>query len=179
MPQGKKKVALGNMVAFIGYFGEWILKLDEKFRIVIPSRLRESARAFGFDSWYLAPGDNQTILLFDRDGWNLLRQNAGKAGADDAQALAFRRMFFSLAEDARPDPQGRMPLPQHLREHARLEKEVVLIGVDDHLEIWNKAAWDAFKKRNTALYEELAPPLFAIRANNGAATEKGGQNHEN
>lgn len=152
------------MAGLIGYFGMHDVKLDDKFRMVMPSRIREAARANGTDTWYMAPGDNHSILLFDRDGWIALRQNAGQTGEDHAQALAFRRMFFSLAEDARPDPQGRMPLPQHLREHAGIQKEAVVIGVDDHLEVWDKAAWEAFKKRNTSLYEELAPPLFAHRA---------------
>ncbi len=166
------------MVASYGYFGEWTLKLDDKARMTVPSRIRDIMRVFSFDSWFLAPGDNQSILLFDREGWGTLRKNAGRAGQTEEEALAFRRIFFSLSEESRPDPQGRMPLPEHLRKHAGIDKEVVVIGVDDHLEVWNKEAWEAFKKRNTALYEQLAPPLFAIRGNNGATTEKGGQNHE-
>ncbi|NUM56086.1 MAG: hypothetical protein HUU46_20795 [Candidatus Hydrogenedentes bacterium] len=158
------------MAGLTGYYGLWDVKLDEKCRIVMPSRIRETARAMGHDTWYMAPGDNHSILLFDRDGWVALRQNAGRTGDDHAQALAFRRMFFSLAEDARPDPQGRMPLPQHLREHAGIQKDAVVIGVDDHLEVWDKAAWAEFKRRNTSLYEELAPPLFASRGTVGAAT---------
>lgn len=163
---------MGN---FTGYFGVWPLKLDEKYRVTVPAKLRDIMKANDFDSWFMAPGDNGTIFLFDRDGWNNLRHNAGKAGMNDSQALDFRRMFFSLAEEARPDPQGRMPLPQHLREHAGIQRDAVIIGVDDHLEVWQKEAWEAFKSRNTALYEQLAPPLFAIRGTASAATEKGGQ----
>ena len=166
------------MLAPTGYFGEWFVKLDEKSRLTVPSRIRDIMRVCSFDSWFLAPGDNQSILLFDREGWAHLRQNAGKAGQSETEALAFRRIFFSLAEESRPDPQGRMPLPEHLRNHAGINKEAVVIGVDDHLEVWNREAWDAFKKRNTGLYDQLAPPLFAIKGN-GAATEKGGQSHEN
>jgi MraZ protein len=158
------------MSATTGYFGTFDVKLDEKSRIVVPSRIRETARVLGHDTWYMAPGDNHSILLFDRDGWNALRQNAGKTGGDHAQALAFRRMFFSLSEDARPDPQGRMPLPQHLREHAGINKDAVVIGVDDHLEVWDKATWSAFMKKNSPVYEELAPPLFASCGTVGATT---------
>jgi len=166
------------MLAATAYFGEWTVKLDEKSRITVPSRIRDIMRVFSFDSWFMAPGDNQSIFLFDREGWANLRHNAGKAGQSDEESLAFRRIFFSLTEESRPDPQGRMPLPEHVRKHAAIEKEAVVIGVDDHLEVWNREVWNAFKSRNTGLYDQLAPPLLSIRGNNGASTGKGGESHE-
>ncbi|GMU92281.1 MAG: transcriptional regulator MraZ [Candidatus Hydrogenedentota bacterium] len=157
-------------MTFTGYTGEAVTKLDEKGRITIPSKIRDVMRVIGHDTWYLAPGDNNTVLMFHRDGWNDLRERVTASTSDETQLLAFQRMFFGLATDARPDPQGRMPLANHLREHARIDKEAVVVGVNDHLEVWNKEAWDAFKSKNKSLYEQMAPPLFAKRVSAAVAT---------
>jgi MraZ protein len=126
----------------------------------------------------MARGFNHSIVLFHRDEWNKIRKQAGRHSAMDGKTLAFRRLFFSSVAEARPDPQGRMAVPQHLREYAGIDKEAVLIGVEDHLELWDKDAWRKFQESNDAGYEDMAAPVFATRELETAATAKGGQEDE-
>lgn len=160
------------------YYGEALTKLDDKGRITVPRRIRETMDHEGHLIWYMARGFGHSIFLFHRDEWNKIRQQAGSRPAMDAKSLAFRRLLFSSVAEARPDGQGRMAVPQHLREYAGIDKEAVLIGVDDHLELWDKEAWKKFQESNDAGYEDMAALLFSMGELQGAATEKGGQHDE-
>lgn len=160
------------------YYGEAVTKLDDKGRITVPRRIRETMDHEGHLIWYMARGYNHSIFLFHRDEWNKIRQQAGRHSAMDAKTLAFRRMFFSSVAEARPDPQGRMAVPPHLREYAGIDKEAVLIGVDDHLELWDKDAWRQFQESNDAEYEDMAAPLFSMGEPAAATTAKGGPEDE-
>jgi MraZ protein len=160
------------------YYGEAVTKLDDKGRVTVPRRIRETMDHEGHLIWYMARGFNHSIFLFHRDEWNKIRKQAGRHSAMDGKTLAFRRMFFSSVAEARPDPQGRMAVPQHLREYAGIDKEAVLIGVEDHLELWDKDAWRTFQESNDAGYEDMAAPVFATRELETAATVKGGLDDE-
>ena len=91
----------------------------------------------------------------------------------DAKALDFRRLFFSSVTEVQPDGQGRMSVAPHLREYAGLDKEAVLIGVDDHLELWDRDRWRGFQADREAEYKEMAAPVFDQR--DEAATERIGE----
>lgn len=160
------------------YFGEAQTKMDEKGRITVPRRVRETMEFSGHDRWYMTRGFNRCIFLFHRDGWNDIRTQASRYSSMNADALDFRRLFFSSVAEAKPDTQGRMPVAAHLREHAGIDKDAVLIGVDDHLELWNPDAWRAFQEENEARYREMAAPLFGRDAALGAGQREGGETHE-
>jgi len=157
------------------YFGEAQTKLDEKGRITVPRRIREVMNAQGHAIWYLTRGFDHSIFMFHRDIWNEIRSQARRHSSMDAGALDFRRLFFSSVAEAKPDAQGRMSVPPHLREHAGLDKEAVLIGVDDHLELWSPEAWSAFQQGKDAEYREMAAPLFSWEEERGGHEQKGGR----
>lgn len=142
------------------YFGEALSKLDEKFRVTVPRRVRETMDVEGHAIWFMTRGFDRCIFLFHRDEWMRIRNTFRKHGSMHARALDFRRLLFGGVTEVRPDPQGRIPIPQHLREHASIDREAVLVGVDDHLEIWNKEAWNAFLERNESEFKEMAGALF-------------------
>jgi len=143
------------------YYGESVTKLDDKGRITVPRRIRETMDVHGHAIWYMTRGFDHCIFLFHRDEWNKIRWQAGKFPSMNAEVLDFRRLFFSSVAEVKPDKQGRMAVPPHLREHAGLEKEGVLIGVEDHLELWNKEGWRAFVAEKDAEYKETAAPVFS------------------
>ena len=130
-------------------------------------------RVLGHNCWYMTRGFDRCIFLFHRDEWNKIRKQASKYSSMNAKALDFRRLLFGSVCEVSPDRQGRMPVPQHLREHAQLDKEAVLIGVDDHLELWSKDAWRAFQDKNEAEYKEMAAQLFVTDEHDGDRKEKG------
>jgi MraZ protein len=151
------------------YFGESQTVLDDKGRITIPRRIRETMNVMGHIQWFMTRGFDQSIFLFPRDEWDKIRSQAGKHSSMNAQAIDFRRMFFGSVAEAQPDRQGRMPVPAHLREHAMLDKEVVLIGVDDHLELWSRKVWRAYQEEKQTEFKEMASLLFAGGESEGAS----------
>ena len=143
------------------YLGESQTVLDDKGRITIPRRIRETMSVMGHIQWFMTRGYDQSIFMFPHDEWEKILSQAGKYSSMNAQAIDFRRMFFGSVAEAQPDRQGRMPIAAHLREYAKLDKEVVLIGVGERLELWNRELWRAFQADNQADFKEKASALFA------------------
>ena len=173
---GNKVVRKCSQVVRIGltmYFGEAQTVLDDKGRITVSRRYRETMSVLGHAIWYMTRGFDGSIFLFPREEWQKIRTQAGRYSSMDAQAIDFRRMFFGSVAEVQPDRQGRMSVPQHLREHAGLDKEAVLIGVDDHLELWSRDAWRGYQEANEEKFKEMASGLFSADA--GHSSEDSGE----
>ncbi|HHW99000.1 MAG TPA: cell division/cell wall cluster transcriptional repressor MraZ, partial [Firmicutes bacterium] len=79
-----------------------------------------------------------------------------------ADARSFVRLLFSGAVECEPDKQGRVWLPPNLRSHARLEKDVYLLGVSNRVEIWDKEIWEQYSSQAAASFEEAAEQLEGL-----------------
>ncbi|MDX9972735.1 MAG: division/cell wall cluster transcriptional repressor MraZ [FCB group bacterium] len=155
------------------YLGEAITRLDEKGRITIPRAMRDRMEAFGHIVWYMTRGFDGSIFMVERSEWDKLRAQIGRFSAMDAKTIDFRRFFFGSIAEVRLDAQGRMAVPQHLREYAGLDKDVVVLGVDNHIELWDREAWRAYQRAKEAEFREMAGCLFS--GDGQGAVEKGGQ----
>lgn len=127
----------------------------------MPRRLRETMTVLGHTLWYMTRGFDNSIFLFPRQEWEKIQAQASRFSSMDGRAIDFRRMLFASVAEVQPDKQGRIAVPQHLREHAGLDKEAVLIGVDDHLELWSREAWKSFQQRNEDQFKQMASDIFA------------------
>ncbi len=156
------------------YYGEAITRLDDKGRITVPRDIREKMKALRHKEWFLTRGFDGCIFMFEGRTWDKLRTQASRYSTMNAKAMDFRRLLFGSLADAEIDAQGRMAVPLHLREYANLTRDVVLLGVDDHLQIWDKEAWRAFQKTKEAEFKEMAAPFFAGDDDRGGDMEKGG-----
>jgi MraZ protein len=118
--------------------GEYEHAFDDKNRVTLPARFRQ---AFA-DGVFVARGIDPCLLVFPPDGWNRFvdEQMAG-LNPFSREARQMSRHLFSGATETELDRQGRMVVPSPLLEHARLEREVVIAGVRDHLELWQPDAW--------------------------------------
>jgi MraZ protein len=85
--------------------------------------------------------------------------------------LDFRRLFLGSVAKVKLDRQGRLAVPAHLREYAGIDREAVLLGVEDHLELWSKEVWRDFQKRQAADYKAMAAELFGMAPKGSAANE--------
>jgi MraZ protein len=85
--------------------------------------------------------------------------------------LDFRRMFLGSAAKVKLDRAGRLAVPALLREYAGLQKDSVLLGVEDHLELWSKEGWCAFQQQQMAKYKEMAAELFTAAKSGNGKTE--------
>jgi MraZ protein len=121
------------------FFGEYEHTIDDKSRLTLPARFREPFA----EGVVLTRGLDQCLDVYSREHWGALVE-AQLAPLDpfSREARELKRFFFAAAADAELDKQGRVLVPPALTRHARLGREVVVAGVYDHLEIWDRAAWN-------------------------------------
>ena len=115
--------------------------LDSKGRVILPTKFRE---ALG-ESFYLTMGFERCVQVLSAEEFDRLREQIRLLPAD--KALSLQYLLISPAVAVSPNSQGRVSIPQKLREDAGLSGEVTVVGMDTRIEIWDKAAFDAFMQR--------------------------------
>ena len=140
------------------FYGTFEHALDEKKRLMIPAKLREEIPAAEGGAFYVTQGLDQCLFAYAQSGWQAVvgKLQSGRGGYKSQSARNFLRLFFSSALKQELDAQGRLLLPDALREKAGIRKEVALVGVMDHIEIWDRARWMRFKRGNQDRYERFA-----------------------
>ena len=116
--------------------GEYQHNIDAKGRLIFPIKLRE---ALG-EHFVIFKGLDNCINVYSQEKWADFEQ---QLAALPSKARKVQR-FFSANFECEPDAQGRILIPQTLREYAGLRKDVTVIGMIDHVEIWDSAAWKAY-----------------------------------
>lgn len=137
------------------FMGEYQHNIDPKGRLFIPARFREGLG----DSFVLTKGLDGCLFAYPRPEWDALEQKLKSLPFTKGDARAFVRFFFSGAAICEADKQGRILIPGNLREYARLEKDVVVIGVSSRVEIWAKSQWEEYSARAASSYEEIAETI--------------------
>lgn len=131
--------------------------MDDKNRLFIPSRFREKNRG---PDYILTQGLERCLFLFPIQYWHDLAQKLDALDlSDKSEERAFKRVLLSAACEAEVDSQGRILIPQHLKEYAGLSRQAVILGVLRHVEIWSKDQWHRYSKGAKASFEKLAPRL--------------------
>ena len=120
------------------FLGEFEHTIDDKNRLTLPARFREPLAG----GVVLTRGLDECLDVYARADWDAMVE-ARLAPLDpfSKEARDLKRFFFSAAADAELDKQGRVLVPPALSRHAKLGREVVVAGVHDHLEIWDRGAW--------------------------------------
>ncbi len=119
--------------------GEYAQKLDEKNRVTVPSRLRAPFA----DGVYVTRGLDRCVALYARDGWDsFVEAQTARLDPFTREGRQMERFLFGGAVEAELDRQGRIALPAPLMQHASLGREIVVVGVRDRLEIWDRGAWE-------------------------------------
>ena len=120
--------------------------LDAKGRIIIPARFRDVIRATGAESLMITRMDGG-LVVYTLNEWGKI-ENRILALAEKSDAMRrFRRVFVGGAFECSYDKQGRVLVPPSLREYAKLEKEIILVGVLDHFEVWAHDNWEKENQR--------------------------------
>ena len=135
-------------------------KLDEKGRIFLPSRFRDELS----EGLVVTRGQERCIYVFSAKEFKNVHEKIAQAPVTSEEARRYLRVFLSGASDETPDKQGRVLLPQILRDYAGLNKELVIIGVGSRAEIWDAAAWNEYLEKNEESFanqaQEVIPGLF-------------------
>lgn len=139
------------------FIGSYQHAIDEKGRVIIPSRFRDELGQHSV----VTKGLDQCLFLFPIQEWEKRSQELALLPLSKGDARAYSRLFFAGASECELDKQGRIMIPAHLREYAKLDREVVIIGVSSRIEIWSAPIWDEYSKRAEASYEEIAEHLVS------------------
>ncbi len=130
------------------FYGEYKYVMDNKSRIFIPSRFRESLRKEDKNYFMTTIGMDKCLYLFLPSTWKGLLANNMEIfkSENKEEERAFKRYFFGNASDSVLDDQGRILIPQNQKAHALLKKEVIIRGVGNKVEIWNANSWKTYNK---------------------------------
>lgn len=139
------------------FMGEYHHNIDEKGRIVIPTKFRESLG----DKFVIAKGLEKCLYVYSYEEWNKIVEKLNTLPFTKKDARTFIRTFFSGAADCELDKQGRINIATPLTNYASLTKECLIIGANDRVEIWDKTAWDNFLSENSETLEDIAENLFS------------------
>jgi MraZ protein len=140
--------------------GEFNRSIDQKLRVAIPRRLREVLEVGGREAIYIAPGTDQTLAIYAEDALARLAERLAQASPTRQDVRTFSRLFYARAQRVEFDSQGRVRIPPELAQLAGLEKEVVLLGVQDHVELWAAARWKAYLAEKQGQYDQTAETAF-------------------
>ena len=136
--------------------GEYNYAIDTKGRVTIPQKYREDLG----DRLYITKGLDGCLFVLSEQQWKEFESKIGDLPLSKARDL--QRFFFSGACDVEPDKQGRVLIPQSLRDYAGLNKDVTVIGAAVRAEIWDSARWAEYNARRTQQSLEAAMDLLGF-----------------
>ena len=139
-----------------GYAGTFEHKLDAKGRMFLPAKFRERFA----EGLVLTMGQERCLYVWDMAGFDTFAARLDEAPMTSRRARDYQRMLFAGASDEVPDSQGRVTIPGNLRTYASLERDCVLIGARDHVEIWDAAAWSAYLTESEQTYSDQSEEVF-------------------
>jgi len=137
------------------FYGEFRHTLDEKNRLSIPAKFRALLQ----ESFYVTRGIDPCILICTRQNWQQMERQFCDHPITNPVARRFKRMFYSGAQETTFDKQGRILVPQNLIDYASLNREVVLVGVSDGVEVWDAETWDGQLAASLETFGETADEL--------------------
>jgi MraZ protein len=138
------------------FMGEYEHSVDAKGRLILPAKFREELG----DTFIATRGLEHCLFIYPLKEWAIQDQKLEKLSLFDAQARAFKRYTYIGAAELEVDKQGRVLIPQHLRQYAKLDKDVIVAGVSNRVEVWNKENWQQYNAETEANIESLAAKLI-------------------
>jgi MraZ protein len=141
------------------FIGEYRHTLDDKGRIAIPAKLRYSK--VGEDEYWVATkGFDRCLFLYPRYEWErIVKKINERLSFTKKEDRSFLRMFISPATEQAVDRQGRIAIPQSLREYAGIQKEVVTLGAVNRIEIWSEETWNRYKEENEKSFDVIGEKI--------------------
>ncbi|NMA55172.1 MAG: division/cell wall cluster transcriptional repressor MraZ [Firmicutes bacterium] len=137
------------------FMGEYQHALDSKGRLFIPVKLRDDLG----ERFIITRGLDQCLFVYPLSEWTRLEHKLKNLPLSKGEARAFVRFFFAGAIDCELDKQGRVLVPPYLRAYANIEREAVILGVSNRVEIWDQSTWEDYSSQVSANYAKLAEKM--------------------
>jgi MraZ protein len=140
------------------FYGEYQHSVDQKGRIIIPAKFREGLG----EKFIITKGLDNCLFVYSENEWLNLESKLRSLPFTNKDARAFVRFFFAGASECELDKQGRILIPQNLREHGKLDKDVYIIGVSTRVEIWDKTKWEEYSSEDNISPDEIAEKMAML-----------------
>lgn len=140
------------------FLGEYKHSLDPKGRIALPAKFRAQLK----NGAIITRGLDHCLFVFGMKEWEKLAEKLTALPLAQANSRAFARLMLAGASDVELDGQGRILVPDYLREYAGLSKTAVIAGVMSRLEIWDEVTWTKYKSRTESASDDIAEQLGAL-----------------
>lgn len=137
------------------FIGEYQHAMDEKGRVAIPAKFRKSLAG----GVVVTRGIESHLYIYPKEKWGELASKLSKLPINQANSRAFSRHMLGGASEAEIDGQGRILIPEYLREHAGITNEAVMVGIYDRIEVWAQDKWKAYKTETGKNTESIAEQL--------------------
>ena len=138
------------------FSGTYTPKVDDKGRLFLPAKFREEMK----EGLVITRGQDRSLDLRTAADFADFTEKFKNASQTDARLRAYGRMLFALASEQVPDKQGRVSLTPELRSYAGLEREAVVIGIYDRVEIWEPSAWARYTADQEQAFANLSEEVF-------------------
>jgi len=142
------------------FYGEYLHSIDRKGRLILPAKFRESAKAHFIEKFFVTRGLDKCLFMFSEEEWRTQETKFKAISFTKQQARTFNRLYFSGAVEVIADKQGRILIPQYLKDFAQIKKDVIIVGVSNRIEIWAKDKWQEFYGTSRQSFEEIAEKLM-------------------
>ena len=140
------------------FMGEYNHTIDAKGRLIVPAKFREILG----DNFIVTKGLDGCLFVYPNDEWTRFEEKLKSLPLTNKNARQFTRFFLAGAAACEVDKQGRILLPQVVREFASLEKDVVLVGVASRIEIWSRERWDESMNTYDGDMDEVAENMESL-----------------
>ncbi len=144
------------------FYGEYLHSIDRKGRLILPSKIREVSKNNFIEKFIVTRGLDKCLFMFAEEEWHSQEIKFKAISFTKQQARTFNRLYFSGATEVLPDRQGRILLPQYLKDFAEIKKEVMVVGVSNRIEIWSKNKWDEFYGNARQSFEDIAEKIMDV-----------------
>ncbi len=134
--------------------------VDVKGRINIPARLRKYVSSDANDTFVITRGMDQCLFIYPLDEWNKLEQTIRALNPSDPKGRYFMRTFLQYATESQLDGQSRISIPKELLQLAAIDKDVLILGVLEHIEVWNPAVYKEYQNQQQDTYENVAQSVL-------------------
>ncbi len=133
------------------YIGEYIHSIDTKGRVIMPQKFREQLGPV----FYITRGIDGCLFVYDETEWKAMYDKMKDLKLTSKKAREFSRFLYAPAREVEVDKQGRVIIPQNLREYADIKKDVAITGVASRIEIWSKERYDQYNSEKEELFNNM------------------------
>lgn len=142
------------------FLGHYTPRLDDKGRLILPARFRDVLKRIGSDELVITPGQEGCLYVYPYEEFQEIHARMRAQASSSAAVRHIERFMLSSAHLERPDSQGRVTIPAHLRDKAELEKDLLVAGVGQRFEIWSVPRWEDYQEEQSEALAQVQEEIF-------------------